>query len=37
MAQWPEYGHTIFGVVSAFCFFIPGWKYHQLKLGEEKD
>jgi serine/threonine-protein kinase len=27
MAIWPEYGHLIFGVVSAACFFIPGFKY----------
>jgi serine/threonine-protein kinase len=29
MAQWPAIGHTIFGVVSALCFLVPGWKYHQ--------
>jgi serine/threonine-protein kinase len=29
MAQWPSVAHTIFGVVSALCFFVPGWKYHQ--------
>ena len=27
MAIWPEYGHLIFGVVSAACFFIPGFQY----------
>ncbi len=32
MAHWPEYGHLIFGVVAAMCFFIPGWKYHRQKL-----
>jgi serine/threonine-protein kinase len=37
MARWPDYGHVIFGVVSALCFFIPGWKYHQLRLQEEDD
>jgi serine/threonine-protein kinase len=26
------YGHFIFGVVSAACFFVPGWKYHQQRL-----
>ncbi len=36
MARWPDYGHTIFGVVSACCFFIPGWKYYQLKLQEDE-
>ena len=34
MAQWPEYGHTIFGIVAALCFFIPGWKYHRRKLAK---
>jgi serine/threonine-protein kinase len=29
MAQWPAVAHTIFGVVSALCFFVPGWKYYQ--------
>jgi len=29
MAEWPGVGHTIFGVVSALCFFVPGWKYYQ--------
>ena len=29
MAAWPSFGHTIFGVVSALCFLIPGWKYYQ--------
>lgn len=32
MAYWPDYGHTIFGVVAALCFFLPGWKYHSRKL-----
>ena len=27
MAVYPEYAHLIFGVVSAACFFIPGYKY----------
>ena len=29
MAVWPQFGHTIFGLVSAACFFIPGWKYYR--------
>ena len=29
MAYWPKYAHAIFGVVSALCFFIPGWKYNR--------
>lgn len=32
MAQWPEYGHSIFGIVAALCFFLPGWKYYRRKL-----
>lgn len=29
MARWPHYGHLVFGVVSAACFFFPGWKYYR--------
>ncbi|MDP6359379.1 MAG: serine/threonine protein kinase, partial [Planctomycetota bacterium] len=29
MALVPEYGVTIFGAVTAVCFFVPGWKYYQ--------
>ena len=29
MAWWPDYGHVIFGLVAAMCFFVPGWKYHR--------
>ena len=36
MAQWPEYGHSIFGVVAGLCFFLPGWKYHRRKLANAK-
>lgn len=32
MAVWPEFGHTIFGLVSAACFFVPGWKYWRQRL-----
>lgn len=32
MALWPEYSQLIFGTVSALCFFIPGLKYHKLRL-----
>lgn len=35
MAKWPEYGHTIFGVVAGLCFFLPGWKYHSRKLAHQ--
>jgi serine/threonine-protein kinase len=29
MARWPQFAHTIFGFVSAACFFVPGWKYYR--------
>ena len=29
MARWPDYGLTVFGVVSGLCFFLPGLKYHR--------
>ena len=29
MAFTPDYAHLIFGVVSALCFFLPGWKYYR--------
>jgi serine/threonine-protein kinase len=28
----PQYGVTIFGIVSAVCFFVPGWKYHRQRI-----
>jgi serine/threonine-protein kinase len=31
MAYRPDVAHFIFGIVSALCFFIPGWKYHRQK------
>ena len=32
MALAPEYGHFIFGAVSAVCFFVPGLKYYRQRL-----
>ncbi len=32
MAIFPEYGLFLFGLASAACFFIPGWKYHRQRL-----
>jgi serine/threonine protein kinase len=32
MAVVPDYGITLFGVVSAACFFLPGLKYHRQRL-----
>ena len=29
MAVWPEWGLVLFGVVSAGCFFLPGYKFHR--------
>lgn len=29
MAIFPQFAHTLFGVVSAACFFIPGLKYYR--------
>lgn len=29
MALWPQWGHAIFGIVTAICFFLPGWKYYR--------
>ncbi len=31
MAMFPEYSLIIFGVVSAICFFVPGYHYHRQK------
>ncbi len=36
MARWPDVSHVIFGVVSAICFFVPGWKYHRQKLASRE-
>jgi eukaryotic-like serine/threonine-protein kinase len=27
-------GITLFGIVSAACFFVPGWQYYRQKTGE---
>ena len=32
MAIQPDYAHLIFGVVSAACFFIPGFKYSRRRV-----
>ena len=34
MALWPRFGLTIFGVVSAACFFVPGLKYHLRRVAQ---
>lgn len=33
MALLPQYAHLIFGLVSAACFFIPGFKYARRRRG----
>ena len=35
MSRWPEYGLTIFGVVSWLSFFIPGWKFYRQKSSRQ--
>jgi len=35
MAAFPNYGHFIFGVVAALCFFIPGLKYYRQRRSNE--
>lgn len=32
MARWPDVAHVIFGIVSAACFFVPGWKYYRQRI-----
>jgi serine/threonine protein kinase len=34
MALLPQYGHLIFGIISALCFFIPGYKYARIRNRE---
>ncbi|MEC7680372.1 MAG: serine/threonine-protein kinase [Planctomycetota bacterium] len=31
MAIWPNHGHLLFGLTSAGCFFIPGYKYSRVR------
>ena len=32
IALLPNFGHLIFGLISAPCFFFPGWKYYRKSL-----
>ena len=34
MAVFPDWAHTVFGVVAASCFFVPGLKYYRLRRQE---
>ncbi len=34
---WPDLGLTLYGVVSAGCFFVPGWKYWRQRQQSEND
>lgn len=36
MAIFPDYGPLLFGVVSAACFFLPGWKYHRRRAANRR-
>ena len=36
MAIFPKFAVTIFGLVSAACFFVPGWKYHRQRRKAER-
>jgi serine/threonine-protein kinase len=36
MALWPRFGVTMFGVVSAACFFVPGLKYHLRRVRADR-
>ncbi len=35
MAWYPSWGHTLFGIVSAGCFFFPGLKYYRQRRKNE--
>jgi serine/threonine-protein kinase len=34
MAIFPQVGPLLFGLVTAVCFFIPGWKYSRQRSGK---
>jgi serine/threonine protein kinase len=36
MAIWPQFSHLIFGIVSAACFFLPGYKYAKRRRATSK-
>ncbi|MGB1926890.1 MAG: hypothetical protein ACPHL6_10175 [Rubripirellula sp.] len=31
MSVFPQHGHLFFGITSALCFFIPGYKYARIR------
>ena len=33
---FPDFSLTLFGIVSALCFFLPGWKYYHQRLNNHK-
>jgi serine/threonine-protein kinase len=37
MCVWPAIGITVFGMVSAVGFFLPGWKYHRQRARSRRD
>ena len=36
MALFPDFAHTIFGLVSGACFFIPGLKYYRQRRWDSR-
>jgi len=36
MAWLPDYGHLMFGTVSAACFFFPGLKYYRQRIRSDR-
>lgn len=32
MAVFPSFAHTLFGIISGLCFFLPGLKYYRQRL-----
>src|SRR5207244_1321272 len=36
VAVWPEVGPTLFGLVAALGFFVPGLKYYRLRARNER-
>jgi serine/threonine-protein kinase len=37
MALFPRFGHLVFGVAAAGCFFFPGLKYYRQRVSQEGD
>ena len=37
MALFPDVAHTLFGLVSGLCFFVPGLKYYRQRLEKQAE